>query len=258
MRKLAACALAAALPAATAYAQQKDIVAVVNGEPIPREYFERIMASSELSPDEAMQRFIVQVVVAQEARKLGYLEDPQVQRLLGMAEIEALSSAYVSKYFENTSIPDEEIRAEYDLFVESQEEAQEYLARHILVAEKDEATELIDDIDNDIEKFAEAAKEKSLDSQSGESGGVLDWAPPDVYVPEFKEALVALAPGEMTSDPVQSGFGWHIILLEDVREASVPAYDQLKDQVTENLLRIKFAEHLEELKNAAVVEEIEE
>ena len=74
----------------------------------------------------------------------------------------------------------------------------------------------------------ELAKKYSKDPGSGANGGDLDFAKAEAYVPEFGQALTQLKKGEMTLVPVKTQFGWHIIKLEDTREAEFPAFDDVK------------------------------
>ena len=105
--------------------------------------------------------------------------------------------------------------------VKPQSTGTEYRARHILVEKEEDAKALIEQIKGGA-KFEELAKKNSKDPGSAENGGDLDFANPSSYVPEFSQALTQLKKGEMTQTPVKSQFGYHIIKLEDTREAQFP------------------------------------
>lgn len=140
-------------------------------------------------------------------------------------------------------------RAEYDR-IKAQEGGTEYRARHILVEKEDEARSLVAQIKAGA-KFEDLAKKHSKDPGSGERGGDLDYAKADTYVPEFGQAMSKLKKGEMTDAPVKSQFGWHIIKLEDSREAQFPAFDEVKEQVKRSLTQKRMQEYQESLRKAA-------
>ena len=126
----------------------------------------------------------------------------------------------------------------------------EYRARHILVEKEDEAKTLIAQLKAGG-KFDELAKKHSKDPGSGEKGGDLDFAKPDSYVPEFGKAMAALKKGEITQEPVKTQFGYHIIRLDDTREAAFPGYDEVKGQIKQRLEQVKLQQYQDELRKAA-------
>jgi peptidyl-prolyl cis-trans isomerase C len=103
-------------------------------------------------------------------------------------------------------------------------------------------------------KFEDIAKKQSKDPGSGARGGDLDWASPSSYVPEFTEALVKLEKGKTTQAPVKSQFGWHVIRLDDVREAQLPKLDEVKPQIAQQLQQQKLIKFQEDLRAKAKVE----
>ena len=118
-------------------------------------------------------------------------------------------------------------------------------ARHILVKTKEEADAIIKQLDGGA-KFEDIAKEKSTDPGSGAQGGDLGWFSAGQMVPEFEKAAFALEPGKYTKEPVQSQFGFHIILLEDKRAKQPPAFEQVKEQFRSQVLRDKYFDAGEE------------
>ena len=94
----------------------------------------------------------------------------------------------------------------------------------------------------------------SLDPASRDKGGDLGWTRPAVFVKEFGDALVKLEKGQYTTEPVKSQFGWHIIRLDDVREAKLPKLEEVKPQVSQQLQQQKLAKFQEELRGKAKVE----
>jgi peptidyl-prolyl cis-trans isomerase C len=152
-------------------------------------------------------------------------------------------------YAKKNQPSDAEAKAEYDKF-KGQATGTEYKARHILVEKEDEAKSLLKQLVAGA-KFDELAKKHSTDKGSGANGGDLDFAKPESYVPEFGQAMIALKKGETTSTPVKSQFGYHIIRLEDTREAQFPPFDEVKPQVMQRLSQQKLQQYQEELRKKA-------
>ncbi len=105
----------------------------------------------------------------------------------------------------------------------------EYKVRHILVEKEDEAKEIIVALQKG-DKFEKLA-ERSKDPGSKANGGDLDWNAPGNFVKPFSDAMVKLPKGKFTTQPVQTQFGWHVIEVDDIREAKVPPFDEVKPQL---------------------------
>jgi peptidyl-prolyl cis-trans isomerase C len=149
-------------------------------------------------------------------------------------------------------VTDADIQAEYAKFVAANG-GKEYRARHILVEKEDEAKALIADIKKGA-KFEDLAKKASKDPGSGANGGDLDWAAAGSYVPEFSGAMVKLDKGQMTDTPVKSQFGFHIIRVDDVREAQLPKLEEVKPQIAQQLQQQKLSGYQESLRAKAKIQ----
>ena len=147
---------------------------------------------------------------------------------------------------------DAEVKAEYDKFAAANA-GKEYRARHILVEKEDEAKAIIAQLKKGA-KFDAIAKKQSKDPGSGANGGDLDWATPSNYVKEFAEALTALTKGKTTETPVKTQFGYHVIRLEDVRDAQLPKFEDVKPQIAQQLQQQKMTKFQEELRAKAKIE----
>jgi peptidyl-prolyl cis-trans isomerase C len=141
-------------------------------------------------------------------------------------------------------ITDEELQAEYDATYAAVEPVQEFNASHILVETEEEAQGLIDALAEGAD-FAELAAESSI-GPSGPNGGQLGWFTAGMMVPEFENAVFELEAGEV-SVPVQTQFGWHVILLNDIREQAPPALEQVRAELIEGLRRARVDSRIEEL-----------
>ena len=93
-----------------------------------------------------------------------------------------------------------------------------------------------------------------IDPGSGAKGGDLDWANPSNFVPEFSEAMGKLNKGETTSVPVKSQFGYHIIRVDDIRQAQLPKLDEVKPQITQQLQQQRLQKYQDDLRAKAKIE----
>jgi peptidyl-prolyl cis-trans isomerase C len=157
-----------------------------------------------------------------------------------------------SEYQKANPVTDADIKAEYDKFAAANS-GKEYRARHILVEKEDQAKSLIAQLKKGA-KFEDLAKKNSKDPGSGANGGDLDWAPAGNYVKEFSDAMVALSKGKVTDAPVKSQFGFHVIRLDDVRDAQLPKFDDVKPQISQQLQQAKMAKYQEDLRAKAKIE----
>lgn len=157
-----------------------------------------------------------------------------------------------TNYQKTHAVTDDEIKAEYDKFVAANS-GKEYRARHILVEKESEAKAIVAQLKKGG-KFDEIAKKSSKDPGSGAKGGDLDWAPAGNYVAEFATALTTLKKGQLTDTPVKSQFGYHVIRLDDVRDAQLPKLEDVKPQVSQQLQQQKLAQYQNELRSKAKVE----
>jgi peptidyl-prolyl cis-trans isomerase C len=255
-KSLYAVLAATALLAASAHAQN---LAVVNGKPVPLSRVDALAAQvmrsgRPVTPDmeaELKQAVIDREILAQEARRQGLGTDPDYQAQLQFAQETLLIRALVNHFQETHPVTDADVAAAYEEFRQANG-GKEYHARHILVESKDKADALLAQLKKGA-KFETLAKQNSKDPGSGANGGDLGWAPANGYVPEFAQALQKLDKGQLSDAPVQTQFGWHIIQVEDVREAQLPPLEQLKPQLAQQIGQRRLAEFQENLRKQAKV-----
>lgn len=178
-----------------------------------------------------------------------YYEDNKDQ----FREPEQVSAAYITLSLEALAsaleISDDEVR---DYYQERAEDfaREERRAAHILVEAGADAEETIAAIQQRLgegESFAALAEEFSVDTVSAREGGDLGFAGRGVYDEAFEEALFALEEGEI-SGPVETSFGVHLIRLEEVRRADVPAFEELEAELREELARARATERFAEVR----------
>jgi peptidyl-prolyl cis-trans isomerase C len=178
-------------------------------------------------------------LLAREAKKKGLDKQSDVKTQMDLSSQTVLVRAYVADWLKSNPIPDADIRKEYDQ-IKSQLGDTEYKVSHILVEKEDEAKDVIAELQKGA-KFADVAKARSKDPGSKDRGGDLDWNAPANFVKPFSDAMVKAEKGKFTPQPVQTQFGWHVILVEDTREAKVPGFDEVKPQLAQRMQ----AQHLD-------------
>ncbi|MCG3188693.1 MAG: putative parvulin-type peptidyl-prolyl cis-trans isomerase [Burkholderiaceae bacterium] len=249
-----ACIAVLALSPLAALAQN---VAIVNGKPVPKARVDTLLnqavrGGQPRTPEleqRAREEVVLREIFAQEAEKRGVAQSADYRSQMELVRQTVLIRELFEQFKKKNPVTDAEARAEYDK-VKAQASGTEYHARHILVEKEDEAKKLIAQIKGGA-KFEELAKKNSKDTGSGEKGGDLDFAKPDAYVPEFSKAMTALKKGEMTETPVKTQFGYHIIRLEDTREATFPDFDAVKPQLEQRIAQLKLQKYQEDLRKAA-------
>jgi peptidyl-prolyl cis-trans isomerase C len=249
-----AAALGIALPA---FAQN---VAIVNGKPVPKARLDMLSqqlakAGRPVTPEmqgQLKDEVIAREIFLQEAQKRGLDASDDYKAQMELARQTILIRELFADYQKTNPVTDAEIKAEYDKFAAANG-GKEYKARHILVEKEDEAKKIIADLKKG-QKFEDIAKKQSKDPGSGANGGDLDWATPSSYVPEFAEAMIKLKKGETTQVPVKSQFGWHVIRVDDMREAQLPKFEEVKPQIAQQLQQQKLAQFQENLRKSAKIE----
>jgi peptidyl-prolyl cis-trans isomerase C len=240
-------------------------IAIVNGVPVSEARVDYIVKtqiqqgqkdSPELRKNVA-DVLITREVLTQEAIKKGFDKDPAVVTQMDMAKQEFLIRAYFEDFIKRNPVSDEEITVEYEKIKAAQggTDRKEYRAAHILLKDEKTANAVLAQINKANGKnFAQLAKAKSEDTGSQKLGGDLDWSDGSNYVKEFSDAMMKLKKGEWTKKPVKTKFGYHIILLEDVRPVQFPPLDQVKDRISQQMLAQKRDKEIEALRASAKIE----
>ncbi len=259
MKNLKSARLMLALAAAVALPAVAQNVAVVNGKAIPTSRVDAMVKQMvqqgqkdtpemrSMIKDELINR----EVLAQEADRQGVANRPEIKNQIDIARQSIVIRALAQEFLTKNPVTEDEMKAEYDKFKATQS-GKEYRARHILVEKEDEAKAIIGKLKGGA-KFEELAK-GSKDPGSANQGGDLGWAPQDAFVKPFSDAMVGLKAGEITQTPVQTQFGYHVIKLEEVRDAQLPAFDEVKGQIAESLQQRKLQDFQQGLKKKAKIQ----
>jgi peptidyl-prolyl cis-trans isomerase C len=248
-------------PGLAADVTAETVVATVNGtvitlgnviamrESLPDQY--------QQLPDETLYTGILEQLIQQTA--LAEAAEPDLTRR-DLINLENQSRAYKAGALLQDvvigAVTDEAIQAAYDARVQGLSAAPlvEYNASHILVATEAEAADLRAQLDGGAD-FAELAAAHSSDG-SAPGGGSLGWFGPGMMVKPFEDAVVALKPGEI-GGPVQTQFGWHLIKLDETRNASVPSLDELRDELAGQIEQQSVEAFIKSKTDAATITRID-
>ena len=235
-------------------------IATVNGVGVPRarqdlllqQQSQRGMPDNEQTRAMMRDELINREVIAQEAQKSGVAKNPEVQTQLEMARQEVLVGAFIRDWARKNPVSEADVQKEYER-AKAQAGEKEYRARHILVESEEQAKNLIGELKKGG-KFDELATKNSKDTGSAQRGGDLDWNVPATFDKQFSEAMVKLEKGKYTEAPVRTRFGYHIILLDDVRAVKFPALPEVRQRIQQQLTQNRIDELVKSLRAKAKVE----
>jgi peptidyl-prolyl cis-trans isomerase C len=237
------------------------VVATVNGQPIrlselevaqqslPQQY--RSMPLQAVFPA-LLDRIVDSKLVVQEGKKNKITEDPAFKKRMAFVEDQVLQDFWIQREIAR-QVTAEKLQKRYEERLKQLPSEEEVHARHILVSTEDEAKALIAEIKKGA-AFDKLAKEKSTDKASGAEGGDLGWFKKSDMVKEFADAAFNLKKDELTETPVKSQFGYHIIKVEDRRKAPPPAFEEMSDQLREEMAREVITAQLDQLRAGAKIE----
>ena len=238
-------------------------VAIVNGASIPESrlasYASAAQVAGGLQGEQRLaiiENMINSELISQQAQKDGMREELREQLII--AEQTVLGRAYITRFLDDNPITEADIDALYESLTQGAD-ASEYNVAHILVDDEGQANALLAQVLAAPDSFGEVAAENSKDPGSAQNGGNIGWIAPGSLVPPFAEAMQKTPKGKIYPEVVQTNFGWHIILVEDIRAASIPPLDdQLRGQLRQQAQAQKVQAHLQELADAATIERLEQ
>ena len=234
------------------------VVAEVNDTIITRgdvkEVAETIPATAQVSIEQIFPMIVDQLInealLEDRVENAGIASDPEVEKRLAEMRSQIARTLYVERFIEE-QITDERLREEYETIKERNADVQEVHARHILVEDQEMASSLIAELEEGAD-FAELAKEHST-GPSAPQGGDLGYFTKDAMVPEFSKVAFDTAEGTYAKEPVKTQFGWHVIYVEDVRNREVPAFDEMKEVLRQQLQQDVVNQLVENLRQDASI-----
>ena len=262
---LLAAALLLASPAAVAQVQplapaSDPVVARVDGTPIHLSELEeavrglpeqfRAMPPQVLYPV-MLDQLITQRVLVNAARKLNLQDTPEVRARIRRAEEEALQQALLAREI-GPLLTEQALRARYEQDIVSKPQEAEVRARHILVQTETEARQAITALQGGAD-FATLARERSRGPGAAE-GGDLGFFKREEMPEAFAAAAFALEPGQFTTTPVRTQFGWHVIKLEERREEPRPSFEQAEEGLRRAIIEEAATRVVERVRAEASVE----
>jgi peptidyl-prolyl cis-trans isomerase C len=230
------------------------VLATVNGKKITQKDYDMYVQLNAQSAKAPKERIIDELVsrelVYQDAIKKGLDKDKEVKAHLAALKTNVILGAALNKAATRKKITDKELKKLYNDKIANMKMT-EYKASHILLKTKEDAEKVITELDMGGD-FADLAKKKST-GPSAKQGGDLGWFAPQQMVPEFSGALVQLEKGKYTKVPVKTKFGWHVIKLEDTRDAKPPTFDEVKPRLEQSIQQQRLSDYIKGLRDKAKI-----
>ncbi|MHB8534813.1 MAG: peptidylprolyl isomerase [Sulfuricaulis sp.] len=253
--------------ATDASAENGKVIATVNGQNITQSDYDNYLRirQQQVGPiaDKGKEKQIVldelidKTLLAQYALKNKLDQDPDVSALMKRVREEILAQAVKRNLLKDNPITEDDVKKRFEQEVADTNKT-EYKVRHILVKDESEAKEIIAQLQKGA-NFNKLAAEKSIDPQSAKKGGEIGWINQGTVVPEFFNAVMKMKKGAVSTEPVQTEFGWHIIKVEDTRPLKIPTFEEFmsNQQARANIYRKMQDERtavlLKELKDKAKI-----
>ncbi len=237
-----------------------DILATVDGKNITKQDAEQFVRTvsqggdyNQLAPEQKQmitERLIERELFAKAAEKDNIENNQEYKEALEKLKQELKVSIWMKTIMDNSVVSDSEAKDFYEKNKDKFKTPEGVHARHILVETEESAKELIAQLktlkgEALKNKFIELAKSKSKDGASA-NGGDLGTFSKGQMVPEFEEAVFKLKEGEMTVAPIKTQFGYHVILVEEVKPESAVAFEDVKEKIIQTLKQKQFQTKLQE------------
>lgn len=242
------------------YAEKNNgIAAVVNGEKITiaemKDAYEqnpqiKAQASFEDFYSQALDIMVNSKLALQAATKANIQATPEYQKQLADLQDEVARQVYIEKQVE-AKVTDEKIKEVYNEYLAKFKAEKEVKAKHILVEEEKLAKDIIAQLDGKKASFDDLAKKYSKDQAD------LGYFTAEVMVPEFSQAAMAMEPGTYSKEPVKTQFGYHVILVEDVRDTKPQPLEAIENQIKMSLSQQAVTEIVKELNDNAKIEKFD-
>jgi len=185
-----------------------------------------------------MDELIIAEALAQQAAKSKVANNSDVKRALANAQRAILAEAYMVQQLNESPISDAQVRSEYDRQIAMTKEGRnsvEYRIAQIVTKDESSAKAVLARI-NVGEDFTAVAKASSIDPEVARSGAELPWSLPDQLIQPLGDKVVSLAKGEVTSEPVKSSVGFHVLKVLDSRPFKAPSFEESKQNIRMALL----------------------
>lgn len=234
----------------------ENVVARVNGEALTAvDLQSQIQAMSQrgqgVNREQALQELIELELMSQKAEAEGLPDQPEIAATIERQRSSLLAQHLIRSQLQDFEVSEKELRAAYEERT-ADTQGMEYKARHILLEEKEQAEEMIRQLEDGAE-FAALAKDNST-GPTKSRGGDLGWFSAEQMVEPFMNEVKALEPGNYTTKPVETQYGWHVIQLDETREAQKPGFEQMKRELRNELVGKKIQDYVGSLRDDAEIE----
>lgn len=196
-------------------------------------------------------RLIDRRLLVAAGREAGLAEDPDVRRKVSAFEDRAISEAFAEQMVD-AAIDTKALRTRYEAYRQRLAERTEVRARHILLNSREEALDVIAELDAGAD-FATLARQRSL-APSAAQGGDVDYFTRDSMAPEFAEMAFRLKVGTYSPAPLETKFGWYVIKVEDRREETPRSFFKMRDELRQEASRELIERALADLRRKADIE----
>lgn len=252
---LASMAITGLLAAPVMAQDASTVVATVNGTEITLGHMialrEQLPAQYQSLPDDVLFKGIMDQLVQQTALAQSVGEPSLKDRLALENDRRGYLSGVALQGVVASAVTDEALQAAYETKFKDAAPQMEYNAAHILVDSEEKANELKTELEAGAD-FAELAKANSTDTGSGANGGDLGWFGLGMMVKPFEDAVVSAEIGKVVG-PVQSQFGYHLILVKESRVAAAPTLDEMRDELASEIEQAAVQAHIKDLTDKAEV-----
>ncbi len=242
-------------------AAEASTVLLVNGEEITPELFalyrntKRSAKGGEVDnkrlQSAVLNELVNMMVLAQDAKSKGLEKLPMVQAQIEFTRLSVLANQAVTDYVKNHEITEADLKKAYEEGYKDKK-SQEFKVSHILSATEDEARQVIDELKAGKD-FSALAESRSSDT-SASNGGKLGWLSPGQIDSAIDEALKSMQAGDFSAQPVKTPFGWHVLLVEEIRDLPAPTYAEMRDSLKQQLQQQELAKYIKTLRENAQLE----
>jgi len=239
-----------------------DTVVEVNGVKITKDdinaYLKQLEPNQPINYDildpktkkKVLNSVIEMEVLSQVAKKEGANKSPEFKKMLEIAKKKLMINEWAKEQFKKSIVSVSEAKDFYNKNAKLFTIPKRVHARHILLKDEKSAQDIINQLkglkgEELKKKFIELAKSKSI-GPTASKGGDLGYFTKEQMVLPFAKAAFALKKGEITTKPVKTQFGWHVIYVEDKKEAQKLPFDKVKEQIIQKLKEQRFAKKLKQ------------
>ena len=187
----------------------------------------------------------IYLLSTQENAKKMY-SNSQIQAQMELQERVLVAQLVANEFYSSINVSEEDILIEYNDFIKTTP-TKEYKAKHILLESQGEAISIIEKLGQG-DQFEELAKEYSIGPSASDGGSLGSWFSLNQMVKPFSDAVALLIDGAYSNEPVQTQFGWHVILREESRDSTPPPIDSVRSEIQQKILQDKFQGYLNQIR----------